>query len=391
MTCEEIQQTLSEYLDHALDDAECTEVESHLASCLRCRGELAALNQTVRAVGGLKEMKPPRDFSRTVMDRIRGEQQKPSLWQRLFSPWELKIPVQALAVLLVSSVAVYLYLNTERSQVDILQEIDSSPPVPTDGQPLGAAANRDDEKGLTAAPKQQPESTDGPDFAPSPPSLPAGRKPAAPVKKPAPSRETEGSRQPSLKNSRAIERAPLPEASLPARKAMEPAEQQMRQEKILQLPPPPTGRETSDATSALQRSPLADRAAGDAMEEETGLLQRTVEPPLRAQFHLSLTPFNSNTGAGVIEKKIRSIVQRLGGQVYPEAPQATTYSAEEGLASNTLRISLPGNRYGRFRESLGSLGEFGDQVQGDSATSQEASGKMDPAALDWIEIRLTVR
>ncbi|MDX1763218.1 MAG: hypothetical protein R3231_02740 [bacterium] len=99
---------------------------------------------------------------------------------------------------------------------------------------------------------------------------------------------------------------------------------------------------------APRRSLLKDRAAVEAMEEEGVLPETTVEYAPRPQLHLSLIPFEANSAAGVMETKVRSLVERLGGQIYPEPSEATTDTVQEGPASNTLRISLPGKPVWQF-------------------------------------------
>lgn len=109
MKCEEIQERLSEYHEGLLDRDTAGIVRKHLAACTRCREELRALAETRRAVSDLPSVNPPPGFAQRVMSRVREEADRPSLFHRLFLPIHIKIPIHALALLLVGGMAVYLY------------------------------------------------------------------------------------------------------------------------------------------------------------------------------------------------------------------------------------------------------------------------------------------
>lgn len=109
MKCEHVQEKLSEYLDGLLDRATSGLIRSHLASCPRCQAEGQALAEAKRAVAALPVIEPPPGFSQRVMGRVREEAERPSLIRRLFLPMHVKIPIHALALLLVGGIAVYLY------------------------------------------------------------------------------------------------------------------------------------------------------------------------------------------------------------------------------------------------------------------------------------------
>jgi hypothetical protein len=109
MKCEQVQERLSEYLENLLDPEDYAAVQGHLSSCSHCQVEIQTLAQSIRAVENLAPVGPPPGFSQKVMTRIREEAEKPRLWQRLFLPMRVKIPIHAMALLLVAGFAVYLY------------------------------------------------------------------------------------------------------------------------------------------------------------------------------------------------------------------------------------------------------------------------------------------
>src|SRR5215470_3593428 len=111
MNCAEVQKYLSDFLDKGLDDERVRAIEDHLATCSLCSEELAGLAECQRLVSGLPMVEPPLDFTSQVMARVREAAYPPSLWERLFLPFRIKIPLQATAVVLIALLAGYIYQN----------------------------------------------------------------------------------------------------------------------------------------------------------------------------------------------------------------------------------------------------------------------------------------
>jgi anti-sigma factor RsiW len=150
MTCEQVHEKMTEYLEGSLDPETSGLVQTHLDSCPDCRAEFRALAETKRAVAGLPVIEPPPGFSQRVMSRVREEAERPNLFRRLFLPMRIKIPIHALALLLVGGIAVYLY---QTHQPVAIKSIPSAP------EPMLGK-----EKNAPSAP--QPRSTES--FAPPP-------------------------------------------------------------------------------------------------------------------------------------------------------------------------------------------------------------------------------
>lgn len=134
MRCEQVQERLSEYLEGLLDHKNHTAVQSHLSSCSRCQAEAQTLAQGIRVVANLPSVEPPPGFSQKVMARIREETERPHLWQRLFLPMRIKIPIHALALLLVGGLAVYLYQANQLPPKADQKEMTRS--VPSKSEPM---------------------------------------------------------------------------------------------------------------------------------------------------------------------------------------------------------------------------------------------------------------
>ena len=120
MNCEEIQRYLSDFLDKSLDVGRAQAIEDHLAVCSRCSEEMASLAECQRLVSGLPAVELPLGFTNRVMARVRETAHPPSLWERLFLPLRIKIPLQATAVVLIAVLAAYIYQKGPLQQESIV-------------------------------------------------------------------------------------------------------------------------------------------------------------------------------------------------------------------------------------------------------------------------------
>ncbi len=108
MNCLEARKYFANLLDHSSDER-LRKVNDHLAACARCRQELAAVAACRRLVSALPPVEPPAGFTSRVMAEVRDTAHRSNLWQRLFSPLQLKLPLQATAVVLIGVLAVFIY------------------------------------------------------------------------------------------------------------------------------------------------------------------------------------------------------------------------------------------------------------------------------------------
>src|SRR5687768_8666675 len=108
MNCVEAQKHFADLLDHSRDER-LRKVNDHLAACARCRQELAAVAACQRLVSALPPVEPPAGFTTRVMAEVRDTAHRSTVWQRLFSPLQVKLPLQATAVVLIGVLAVFIY------------------------------------------------------------------------------------------------------------------------------------------------------------------------------------------------------------------------------------------------------------------------------------------
>jgi anti-sigma factor RsiW len=110
MTCNEIENRLPAYLEDLLTPEEKNNIAGHLASCSRCSRAIADLKMAEKLVQRLREVEPPPFFEQRIMSRVREEAgRKKGILRRLFYPLHIKIPVQALATIVISVLAFHVY------------------------------------------------------------------------------------------------------------------------------------------------------------------------------------------------------------------------------------------------------------------------------------------
>ncbi|MDD2499498.1 MAG: DUF2275 domain-containing protein [Geobacter sp.] len=92
-------------------------LEQHLAECPACRSELAQLQAVVMAVRSTPELEPPPWLATRIMARVMDEQKSHRSWfARLFLPLQIKLPLEALALVMICATAWYVMQDVNRSQ-----------------------------------------------------------------------------------------------------------------------------------------------------------------------------------------------------------------------------------------------------------------------------------
>ena len=114
MDCREIQKSLSSYLDGLLSPEEKKLVEGHLPSCVQCSATLAELKKTKDLLRNLDDVEPPPWLAAKIMACVREEkEQQASFFKKLFFPFHIKVPLQALSVILVGVIVFQVYRMVE--------------------------------------------------------------------------------------------------------------------------------------------------------------------------------------------------------------------------------------------------------------------------------------
>lgn len=308
MNCDQTQERLSEFLDNRLDNAERREIEDHLAVCHRCLPEARQLSKGIKAVAALPRVEPPPRFSEQVMARIRTEAAKPTVWARLFQPLRIKIPLHATAFLLVVGLAVYLYRANEPVQQELARSIPSeSAPSPTQTPPV---------------PSNEPESIT-PQKQEAAPAMPT--PPLSASDQPMESKAPTGALDHMAFSDRSDQPLMAPD---PANKIEKPNELK------------------------LNRGPSANAFLTDARRAGTEEMLAKRESPAAPDLLLTLVLKEKGDESGALSVKIKEIVERSGGTLYPPA-------AEKDPQGNIhFELDLPKSEYNRFKTELARVGEI---------------------------------
>jgi anti-sigma factor RsiW len=76
LTCQEIVELITDYLEAALPDLERVRIEEHLSSCTGCRNYLAQMRQTIHTLGKLPEESIPDSVRDELLTLFRGWKQE---------------------------------------------------------------------------------------------------------------------------------------------------------------------------------------------------------------------------------------------------------------------------------------------------------------------------
>ncbi len=129
MTCHEARDAFSDLYDNALSGAPLVTITQHLASCPDCRAEWAAFRRAMQAVSDLGGAEPSPGFA----FRVRQRAEAPSWWRRtvqsLFLPLHVKLPIQALALVLVAFAGLLLYQRSPELRRAAEPQPAAPPPV----------------------------------------------------------------------------------------------------------------------------------------------------------------------------------------------------------------------------------------------------------------------
>jgi len=110
MTCDEIKKTLPAYMDGELPSGDMDRTSRHLSTCTDCSREFAELKTMAGLLKDLPDIEPPPFFEQRIMSRIREDaESKTGILQKFFYPLHIKIPIQAVATVLVAVLAFYVY------------------------------------------------------------------------------------------------------------------------------------------------------------------------------------------------------------------------------------------------------------------------------------------
>ena len=120
MNCQEVKELASDYLDRRLTPSQVVLLEEHVKSCLSCRQELAQLRAIISMTASLGEIETSPDFLARVNEKIDAGWNPSRLWSWFVEPMRIKLPLEAAALVLVTTLAFYLYHRSPEMSQDSL-------------------------------------------------------------------------------------------------------------------------------------------------------------------------------------------------------------------------------------------------------------------------------
>src|SRR5205809_133069 len=122
MNCEQVQSDLSAYVDGELPAKRQTEIGTHIAGCAACQRRVAELKKLAVGVAALPKLQPAPQFLADLRRKIRAESVPRTSWiDWLFRPVWLKVPIEALAVIVVAGFVLVLVRPSRKVEERALQ------------------------------------------------------------------------------------------------------------------------------------------------------------------------------------------------------------------------------------------------------------------------------
>lgn len=114
----DIRHMLSEYIDGSLTPGDKASVDEHLKTCPDCSNALMELRKTVEHIRKIEEVEPPAWMTQKIMARVRAEEEKKKhgLFQRIFFPLHVKLPLEAIGVLFIAVTVYFVVQDVQRKQ-----------------------------------------------------------------------------------------------------------------------------------------------------------------------------------------------------------------------------------------------------------------------------------
>jgi Predicted integral membrane protein (DUF2275)/Putative zinc-finger len=115
MEHDDIRHKLSDYIDGSIAPGERRMIEEHLKTCRTCGEALEELQKTIEHIRTVEEIDAPPWMTRKIMSKVREEaEKKRSGFRRLFTPFSVKLPLEALGMAFLVVAAFYVYRSAHR-------------------------------------------------------------------------------------------------------------------------------------------------------------------------------------------------------------------------------------------------------------------------------------
>ena len=129
-----MEEKLAAYIEDSLSKEEKAIIEDRLKESEEMRESLSGLRKTIQLLQGIEEVETPNWFTEKIMSRVReGTEQKKGIFERLFFPLHIKLPIQAFAAIFLVAVTIFIY-RAYKPEPDTIRS--NQPGIPTEQQPL---------------------------------------------------------------------------------------------------------------------------------------------------------------------------------------------------------------------------------------------------------------
>lgn len=312
MTCHDVREQFSAWVDEALGPEERAGMAAHLAGCADCRRELERFRKTVALLHAVEPARAPAGFVDRVVAAARPEPWPRRLLGRLLAPLPSPLPIGAAAVLLVAVAAAYLVERTP----DLQQAASPKASYPI----AGRAAQRSE-------PGAGPAVATGGAPAPAPAALP--RQKTAPA-------EREADR-PRLKDAKVGEQVASPG----------PTEEKF--EAAGASPPRAAAAPEGRVSGLAGKEPRADAPGEAAKSAPAPSVHRFAA---RALISVDVSGRLAVRDRDAARRELGDLVARLQGRELARRPDPSLPGAE------LVEIVIPRAAYAEFTAGLARLGQW---------------------------------
>lgn len=116
MSCHEVRELFSAKMDGFLTPGERSALDRHLQGCTDCSREWERFSRTVGLLRAVPEARAPAGFGRRVLEAATREPWQRRLLRGIFLPLHVKLPLEAAALVLLSTLVIFLYRQTPEFQ-----------------------------------------------------------------------------------------------------------------------------------------------------------------------------------------------------------------------------------------------------------------------------------
>ncbi len=154
MNCQEACELLSAKADELLTLEQGLALGDHLQGCVGCRREWERFRQTVSLLRSVEEARAPAGFARRVIEKVRQEPWPRRLLRSVFLPLRVKLPLEAAAVVLVSTLV--LFLSRQSPEFERAVEPPPSPGAMAPASEPAAKSDLERARGSRGLPQARP-------------------------------------------------------------------------------------------------------------------------------------------------------------------------------------------------------------------------------------------